>query len=157
MNKHLPACSFRLLAIAMLLILLSMAQGCSDSSKQYTDAGLPVVDGKHWLLINYWAIWCKPCLQEIPHLNDFASKHADKAIVYAVNYDGVEGAELDSQASQLNIRYSILRTDPAVHFGYARAQVLPATYIITPDGELKDTLYGPQTVESLEKAIGLEM
>ena len=102
-----------------------------------------------WLVINYWAEWCKPCLEEIPELNAFAREHADKARVLMVNYDGVTGAALAEQAKALGIETELLEIDPAARFAQARPTVLPATLLIAPDGTHRKTLLGPQTVASL--------
>ncbi|MFM7274872.1 MAG: TlpA disulfide reductase family protein [Gammaproteobacteria bacterium] len=106
-----------------------------------------------WLLINYWAEWCKPCLEEIPELNAFSREHAGKARVLMVNYDGVAGEELAAQARTLGIETPLLEVDPSARFGFARPQVLPATFVIGPDGKARQTLLGPQTVASLQAAI----
>ncbi len=140
----------RKLGLSIALILLT---ACSDHSS--TPSGVALNNGTHWLLINYWAEWCKPCLTEIPELNDFAERHANQALVYAVNYDGISGEQLESQVEKIGIRFQVLESDPGPTLGYERTQVLPATVVLTPTGEIQQVLYGPQTVESLELALGL--
>ena len=40
------------------------------------------------LLINFWALWCSPCLKELPHLNQLHKKYKDKGFkVLAINVD----------------------------------------------------------------------
>ena len=31
----------------------------------------------NWVVINYWADWCAPCIKEIPELNEFANENKD--------------------------------------------------------------------------------
>ena len=38
-----------------------------------------------WLVINYWADWCPPCLKEMPELVEFANQNKD-INVYAFNF-----------------------------------------------------------------------
>lgn len=109
--------------------------------------------GDHWLFINYWAQWCKPCIEEIPELNEFAAEQAGKLIVYGVNYDQAAGEELLAQAAELNIEFPLLAADPAASLGYARPMVLPTTILVSPDGAIHARLLGPQTRESLLKAM----
>ena len=106
-----------------------------------------------WMIINYWAIWCKPCIEEVPELNHFAKSNEDKVVVLGVDYDQSADLVLQQSIDQLNIQFTVLSTDPAATLGYARPQVLPTTLIFNPSGELVKTLLGPQTEESLLAAI----
>ena len=115
----------------------------------------PRFDGK-WLAINYWAIWCHPCRVEIPELNELAREHTDDMIVYAVNFDDVQGEKLLVQAAELGIEFPLLSTDPGPELGYARPTVLPTTLLINPAREVWARLIGPQTLESLEDAMNSE-
>ena len=99
-------------------------------------------------MINYWAEWCKPCIKEIPELNLLAQEYP-KIKVLGVNFDGASGDELERQVEQLGISFPTLATDPSAELGTSRPMVIPTTLILAPDGTLKDTLVGPQTLESL--------
>lgn len=103
-----------------------------------------------WVVINYWAIWCKPCAQEIPELNALAELPG--VTVLGVNYDGASGEELARQLLKLSIAFPTLDTDPAAALGVARPVVLPTSLIIDPAGQLQQTLVGPQTLQSLAEA-----
>ena len=104
-----------------------------------------------WVLINYWAEWCKPCIREVPELN---SLDEEKNItVLGVNYDGATGEALAGQIEALDIAFAQLPADPAAELGIDRPQVLPTTVVIDPDGRRVATLVGPQTAESLRKAM----
>jgi thiol-disulfide isomerase/thioredoxin len=145
----------RLLALcAVLLALAACGRESAAPVAPAAPAGDPLAQAHHeWLLINYWAEWCKPCLEEIPELNAFAREHATRARVLMVNYDGVQGEQLQAQAQRLGIETTLLDSDPAARFGYQRPQVLPVTYVIAPGGRVHGTLIGPQTVDSLLAAI----
>lgn len=142
---------------ALCTALLALA-GCSRES---ATPPAPAASGpdplvqtrEEWLFINYWAEWCKPCLEEIPELNAFAREHAARVRVLMVNYDGVQGAQLQAQAERLGIETTLLDSDPAARFSYARPQVLPVTYVIAPGGRVHGTLVGPQTRAMLLAAI----
>ncbi len=104
-----------------------------------------------WVVINYWAKWCKPCIKEIPELNELNSKYGEVTVL-GVNYDGVTGKELAKQITALGIEFVILPEDPAASLMLPRPVVLPTTVILKPSGEVSQTLIGPQTADSLARA-----
>ncbi len=107
----------------------------------------PLPGSGQWRIINYWAIWCAPCREEIPELNEL--DRSTELIVLAVNYDGKTGEELASQAAEMGISFALLEEDPRVTLNVARPKVLPTTLLVSPDGHVTDTLVGPQTREGL--------
>jgi thiol-disulfide isomerase/thioredoxin len=106
-----------------------------------------------WLVINYWAVWCKPCIEEIPELNQFAHEQASSAAVLGVDFDQSNGPKLEQAIANLDIKFAVLHNDPASLLGYQRPQVLPTTLVFNPDGKLVHTLVGPQDRQSLSAAI----
>jgi cytochrome c biogenesis protein CcmG, thiol:disulfide interchange protein DsbE len=60
----------------------------ADSGAQVTPTSF---NGKV-LVLNFWATWCAPCIQEIPSLNQFQKKFADSGVkVLAISVDKNEG------------------------------------------------------------------
>ena len=114
---------------------------------------LPQITELHgqWVVINYWAKWCKPCIKEIPELNELNHNY-DQVTVLGVNYDGATGKELEKQVQALGIEFAMLPEDPAASLDLSRPAVLPTTVIINPSGDVSHTLIGPQTAASLAKA-----
>jgi thiol-disulfide isomerase/thioredoxin len=129
-------------------MLLTLA-ACSPAEKPSSTLQLDELHGQ-WVVINYWAIWCKPCIQEIPELNKLAE--LPQVTVLGVNYDGISGEELDQQLEKLGVAFRTLETDPAAQLGMARPVVLPTTLVLDPQGQLSETLVGPQTLETLATA-----
>lgn len=127
----------RLICVALCTLWLL---GCSEQNAALPDTG-------QWRIVNYWAIWCVPCRQEIPELNAI-DRDTDLA-VFAVNYDGQRGAALRAQADDLGIAFTLLEQDPGPGLGIERPRVLPTTLLVSPNGEVTDTLVGPQTRETL--------
>lgn len=132
----------KLLAAALTLLLA----GCQPTPPD--DAALIQSLRGQWLVINYWAQWCKPCIEEIPELNALDSEYEHVAVL-GVNYDGTTGAELQRQERTLGVAFPTLREDPAALLGQPRPTVLPTTLILNPEGDIVATLVGPQTLESL--------
>jgi len=126
--------------LSLIMFVALCLQGCTQSADQLPGTG-------QWRVINYWAIWCSPCREEIPELN--ALNDNSELVVYAVNYDGQRGAALESQAAEMGINFSLLEQDPGAVLGIERPRVLPTTLLVNPQGAVTDTLVGPQTQESL--------
>lgn len=106
------------------------------------------LDGR-WVVVNYWAEWCAPCLHELPEFNSLAAA-SPQVRVLGVNYDGVSGAELLALSDRMNIEFSVMGTDFEESLKLERPQVLPTTYIFDPEGTLQHSLPGPQTEASLK-------
>ncbi|WP_019530549.1 TlpA family protein disulfide reductase [Dasania marina] len=134
-----------------LALLLTVISAC-DPAKPTTHTDLSLYPGQ-WLFINYWASWCKPCLEEIPELNRFAQQQAQQVKVFAVNFDGLQGDELQQQAQKFGIDYIVLAQDPAPALNLSLPTGLPTTYVYNPEGKLHKTLLGPQTIDSLLAAM----
>ena len=145
----------RLVLVALLGTLLA---GCGEEQSIALPPGLadaPLRDDQ-WLMVNYWAVWCLPCREEIPELNAFAVEQQGRVRIYGVNFDNVDTETLLVQAAELGIEFTTLIADPANALGYARPMVLPTTMVINPQGEIMARLLGPQTIDSLNAALKAE-
>jgi len=137
------------------LLLLTLAltlPACGGGSGAADPVDLNQLRGQ-WVVINYWAQWCKPCIKEIPELNTLNRQHS-QVTVLGVNYDGTTGQELEQQLEKLGIEFATLSADPARQLGVPRPVVLPTTLVLDPGGQLSATLVGPQTLASLAQATG---
>ena len=142
--------SLKTVLSAALFLLLA---GCSEINLDIADGEsrpLSHYSGQ-WLLINYWAIWCKPCIEEIPELNKLADQGGMAVLGY--NFDRKQGDELAAQAEQLGITFDLLARDPAPLFDQPAPPALPATMVIDPEGRFRQWLMGPQTMESIKTRI----
>jgi thiol-disulfide isomerase/thioredoxin len=143
----------RLLLLPALLIALSACGTKPDFETLDGDSGRFSDYRGRWVLVNYWAEWCKPCIAEMPELKKFSDAHAAQAVVLTVNFDGAAGDVLREQVRKLNIEVPVLVNDPAALLGIERPQGLPTTFVFDPQGKLAATLAGEQTAASLAAAI----
>ena len=102
-----------------------------------------------WVMINYWADWCPPCLKEMPELVAFAESNKD-VNVFAFNFDQLEGEDLDYEIKKFGVDITSILSHPRDIWGIESPATLPATYFINPKGEIVKSLFKPQTQESLE-------
>lgn len=104
-----------------------------------------------WVLINYWASWCEPCLAEIPELNRFYEENKHKNVVlFAVNYEGLSPATQKKLIREVGIRYPSLN-DPAEVLQLGDIRGVPVTFIFNPEGQLARALYGGQSARGLKR------
>ena len=139
----------------MCLITVLLLNSCSKEAEFYyvdgRDGRLSDYDGQ-WLLINYWAEWCKPCLKEVPELNEFYNQYAEEYSMLAVSFDNLTNEELLEQITKYDMQYPLLSSIPKPKLGIDMPAALPANYIRSPEGKIFGPLLGPQTVETLLKA-----
>jgi len=142
---------FRFL-LAFSLVGLS---GCGQVEFTLSNGQQKTMDefNRGWLVINYWAIWCKPCVEEIPQLNILNKR--ENIVVLGVNFDGLIGEALTEQAETLGIEYDLIVNDPSEDINVKRPGALPATVLIDSSGITREVLYGPQTAESISKKLSL--
>jgi thiol-disulfide isomerase/thioredoxin len=147
----------RLLISVVTLVLATAAWA------EPVDYSLPDLNGKthsiadyrgKWVIVNYWATWCPPCLEEIPELVDFHERHKDSdAVVLGVNFEDIGVEQLNSFVDSLFISYPILRSEPLPATPLGPIPGLPTTYIIAPDGSPVARQVGPITGEQLDDYI----
>ena len=71
-----------------------------------------------WKVVNFWAIWCKPCREEVPELRRLDER--EDVSVLGVNFDGKQGDDLATDLASLGITFQNIE-DPRKYLGY-RAQ-----------------------------------
>ena len=138
---------------AFIFILISCAKPdlvTSNNKKIFLDD----LYGK-WVVINYWADWCPPCIKEIPELNKLNAKYSDELNVFLFNFDRLEGEELKNQLRKIDAKVPSLVTDPQSIYNFTIPESLPVTFVINKKGELSYILQGPQTLEEMEKVLNL--
>lgn len=137
----------------ILLLSCLLLAACSGN-----EPGFSLLDGgiahfkksEKLVLINYWAEWCSPCREEIPEFNKFARENADSVLVYAVNFDGIEGDDLRRQVADMGIEFHVLLQDPRLLWSVEFSGVLPETLVIDQEGKFQQRLIGPQKMSDLE-------
>lgn len=149
--RHL--CLRLILSVFLLLFVVSC-----DTSKEFSllsgeQKNLSDYEGS-WLVVNFWAEWCPPCLEEIPELNLLAQENGDVQVL-GVSFDRLPNEELVTLSEKLDIQYPVVATEPMPFLPMERPQSLPASYIVTPKGEVMGPLLGKvdrhKIIEIIEK------
>jgi len=140
----------------LLVISVSNVQAAMDFS-------LPGIDGKQyslsdyrgkWVLVNFWATWCPPCLEEIPELELFHDTHKDKDdLVLGINYENVSDKRLKSFVEDLFVSYPILKLSDSEPTPFGNLPGLPTSFLVSPEGEVVARQVGGITASAIERFI----
>jgi len=107
----------------------------------------------NWVVINFWATWCNPCLKEIPDLDAFDKSREDVEVI-GLAYEEIEKGDMLAFLKEHVISYPIALIDvyaPPADFETPRG--LPMTYLIAPDGRVARKFLGPITSADLAAAM----
>lgn len=97
------------------------------------------------VMVNFWATWCGPCRQEMPHLNRLYEKYrASGFVLIGVNVDDDVRKAADV-AAKLGVNFPVLLdTDKKVSRQYDLS-TMPSTVLIDRDGRVKYVHLGYKT------------
>jgi thiol-disulfide isomerase/thioredoxin len=107
-----------------------------------------------WVIVNYWATWCVPCIKEMPDISRFVAAHKN-VVAIGLAYEDSEPADIKAFLAKHPVVYPIAQVtleQPPKDFDEPRG--LPTTYLIGPDGKVAKHIVGPVTEASLEGLIG---
>ncbi len=108
--------------------------------------------GERPVVLNLWASYCPPCVEEIPELSRFSTENPDVLVVGAAVRDEPEAAR--ALVEELQPAYRI-GMDATGRLRDALPTVgLPATFVIDESGVITHQFERPVTAEDLEHAIG---
>lgn len=106
-----------------------------------------------WVLVNYWATWCPPCLEEIPDLIALHDTKKNNLVVIGIAMDYKSAKQVTDFADGLLVTYPIVLGTPKIVSQIGPMQGLPTTYLFNPEGKMVAHQVGALTRESVESFI----
>lgn len=153
----------RIIAFTVLAAVASGGQALANTVS-HPRLRVTTLDGKifdlaaqhgKWVIVNFWATWCSPCIKEMPDISTFVASHPDVAAI-GLAYDDSAKADVDAFVKSHPVGYPLAQLDvakPPADFDTPRG--LPMTYLIAPDGSVAKLFTGPITATDLAKAIAV--
>jgi peroxiredoxin len=94
------------------------------------------------VLVNFWATWCEPCRDEMPAIEKLKERFSGQPFaVLAVNVDEPE-SRIRKFLSTMPLSFTVL-LDPARKLARSwNVRLLPASYIVAPDGTIRFSAAG---------------
>lgn len=90
-----------------------------------------------WLIVNYWATWCPPCLEEMPDLvNLYDARKSKDVMVIGIAWDYKTTEEVARFADDMLVSYPIVLGSEKIAKQLGGAEVMPTTFIYNPEGKL---------------------
>ncbi|MBV1877860.1 MAG: TlpA family protein disulfide reductase [Pseudomonadales bacterium] len=143
-----------------MLMLCTLIVGCEQPAPDFLDTdgnGIYLAElNKKFLVVNYWATWCGPCIKEIPELNELGVQQATSLNLFGVNFDAPDAVVMARDIKKMKIQFPVFATPVEEKLNVLLPEVLPTTYIFGPGGAIVATLVGPQTEASILLAMGIE-
>ncbi len=132
------------------LLCLFIIFGCQKNDIEVFNGSNTSMDNLRgqWIVVNYWADWCAPCIKEIPELVEFAHENSD-ILVFAYNFDELDAEDLAPIAKKFKVDIPSLISHPREIWGIETPPAVPATFFIDPNGVLVKSFFRPQTKDSL--------
>jgi len=107
-----------------------------------------------WVLVNFWATWCSPCLSEIPELASLHNAHKDNdLVVIGIAMDSGSSRRVADFSQAHGISYPVVMGNRRIAAQIGELEVLPTSYLYAPNGEQVSYQAGEVTRESIETYI----
>ncbi len=105
------------------------------------------------VLVTFWASWCGPCAQEAPALERFSRALGVRATLVGVNWSDTSLSKARSFVKKYGWTFPNLRDPEGVVGAEYGLTDLPTTFVIDSAGTLRTALRGPQTQQTLTRAL----
>jgi cytochrome c biogenesis protein CcmG/thiol:disulfide interchange protein DsbE len=126
------------------------------------DFSLPDLNGGHLqlsayrgkvVLLDFWATWCDPCRDEVPHFSELQDKYRDQGLqIIGISMD--DGPEPVRQFSQeFKMTYPVVMGNAKLGEAYGGVLGLPIAFVIGRDGRVHAKHIGAINISNLEKEI----
>jgi thiol-disulfide isomerase/thioredoxin len=152
---HIPALyrvalKFVLLVVFSVEVLTANAFDLKDTTgsvQRLTD-----LKGK-WVVVNFWATWCAPCVKEIPEIAAFAKEQGDRVRVLGIALDWDDEKQVIAFARRVGLTYPLVLGTDTSEKVFGKMKGLPTTIVYDPAGKVAYQKTGTITRELLSRIV----
>jgi thiol-disulfide isomerase/thioredoxin len=106
------------------------------------------------VVVDFWATWCGPCIEEIPGYIALQKKYGpDGLVIVGVSLDRRGPAHVKQFAQAKGMNYTLVMGDEAVVEAFGNFQAIPTTFLISREGRILNQKTGAAPVEEYEKLV----
>lgn len=144
---------------AALLLLFLTFQFNAFGYEQVSDFSYFDIKGKKhsfsenkgkWVLVNYWASYCPPCLAEMPDIDRFYLDNKNKFTVLGLDAGGSDIKGIVDFKKKYRIHYPLIPMQESTMLAFGIIMGIPTSYIISPKGEIVEKYVGIITYDDLD-------
>ncbi len=106
-----------------------------------------------WVVVNFWATWCAPCVKEIPDIAAFAKEQGDKVRVLGIALDWDNEKQVLAFARKVGHSYPLVLGTEASEKSFGKMKGLPTTIVYDPEGKVAYKKTGTVTRELLSRIV----
>jgi len=130
----------RLVAADALQYTLQDLEEAAQSLDQYRN---------QWVVVNFWATWCGPCIREIPELMAFAKRYPEQVQVLGIAFEKTPVDEIRAFVAEFGVSYPVFLIGNQPLLPMEPLKGLPSTFLVSPSGQVVHSHVGPVTEDEL--------
>jgi len=152
-NKYILHGSVLFKTLLLLSFLCTQAYAGGWSLKDVEGVKFKLADQKgKWVVVNFWAPWCPPCIEELPELNSLQQQHQDVLVIgVALQYHNKQ--EVMDTVKKLSVSYPIVMGDEDIAADFGGLAGLPTSLLYSPTGKLIGRHDGPVSQADIEQVM----
>ena len=109
------------------------------------------------VILDFWATYCPPCIEEIPHLMELKQRHGDDLVLIGLHVGGEEDRpKVPEFVEKLKINYPLATPEDALtSYIFGQESAIPQTAIFDRSGKLAKKIVGfsPEIKIELDRTI----